>query len=91
MYIRFHDTHAYPGCAATIIDAHAADGLTIATVEFSDGVHSTARVVTEEDGRLHVSIAPYRTARGTAVAAKDWELARRSDGNWKVTTKGRRA
>ncbi len=93
MYIHFHDTHIYPGCVATIIDAdtmEATDGLTV-VVEFSDGAHSTARVVIEKNGRLHVSIAPYRTVRGTAVAAKDWKLVRRSDGNWKVTAKGRQA
>ncbi|KFI33571.1 hypothetical protein CG51_09040 [Haematobacter missouriensis] len=80
MILRFADSHAYPGCRVGLAEA---GGDTLA--EFSDG--STAPVVAERQGTgWDIRIAPYRTARGTAIAAANWRLSRVGDG-WKVTAR----
>lgn len=80
MILRFADSHAYPGCRVTLAEA---GGDTLA--EFSDG--STAPAMAERQGAgWDIRIAAYRTARGTAITARNWRLSPAGDG-WTVTAR----
>lgn len=82
--VAFHHTHAYPGCRVTIIDR--GDGA-FAAAEFSDGVVVAATATPLGPDELLVRLAGYRTARGTAIAAKAWVLRRVSGDGWKVAAR----
>lgn len=62
-----HHTHLYPGARGQFIGP-AGDGP--ARVEFSDGT-----VVLGQLGPGCLIVPAYRTAAGTAIAAKRWQLA----------------
>jgi hypothetical protein len=89
MHISFHHTHAYPGCAATLID----DGVDPeaggeAVVEFSDGSIASASYDMLGADEMILRVAPYTTARRTRIPAKTWKLRRADRGqSWKVAAR----
>ena len=87
--IIFHDTHAYPGCIATIPESGGQRGVTQpAVAEFSDGATATATFEPLAVGELLVWVDAYTTARGTRITAKAWRV-RQIDASapWKVVAK----
>ena len=86
MRIAFHHTHVYPGCRATL-EGGPADAT--GEAEFSDGVVVPATATPLGPDELRVQVAGYRTARGTAIAAKDWLLRRVGGAGWKVVRRQR--
>ncbi|HMU51855.1 MAG TPA: hypothetical protein PKA13_18920 [Geminicoccaceae bacterium] len=87
MRIAFHDTHVYPGCRATL-DGEP-DGEP-GEAEFSDGVIVAAAATPLGPDELLVKLAAHRTARGTAIVAKDWILRRIGGEAWKVVRRAMR-
>lgn len=84
MRFEFGHSHAYPGCLLRIPED--ADGLRGQEdiVEFSDGAVADARHQAR-DGAIVLHVAPYRTARGTAIEAKTWLLEPDGEpGRWRV-------
>lgn len=84
MQFNVHHTHAFPGCRVSI-DGDQSDAGGDATVEFSDGTVTTGSHVADGPGII-LSISPYRTARGTTIPEKRWQLRRSGDG-WKVSAR----
>jgi hypothetical protein len=69
-------THLYPGARGLVGVSRQElpqDGVTVAVaVIFSDGMTAAAELAAGATWTLHV--AAYRTAAGTAIAAKSWTL-----------------
>jgi hypothetical protein len=82
--VTFHNTHAYPGCRATVGAARGRSGKTM--VEFSDGsiANGSYRKVGADEIVLNVN--PYVTARKTEIGRKRWRL-RHDQKGWKVIQK----
>ncbi len=87
MRIAFHHTHVYPGCRVTV--AGEAGGA-FAEAELSDGVVVPATAAALGPDELLVKLAAHRTARGTAIVAKDWILRRVGGEAWKVVRRAMR-
>ena len=81
MRFQLSHTHAYPGCRVTIAEEKVDDEN---LVEFSDGVIVPCRH--RRDGSLIVlTIAAYRTSRGTRIGEKSWILLPdTARGDWKI-------
>lgn len=81
MRFQLSHTHAYPGCRVTIAEEDVGDEN---LVEFSDGVIAACRH--RRDGPLNVlTIAAYRTSRGTEIGEKSWILLPdTTKGDWKI-------
>jgi hypothetical protein len=62
----FH-SHLFAGARGRIVAGAAADGP--AVVRFSDGARANAHL-----RRAVLQVAPYRTATGTMIKAKAWEV-----------------
>ena len=76
MILRATHTHLYPGHRGTVAGlAHGADWRAggNAVVEFSDGSVTTARITQAEGGWLLRTNA-YRTAAGTEIAERYWQV-----------------
>ncbi len=84
-------THLYPGASVVTRDGHDAPHRgSILAIEFDDGAVTSGTVKEATATAVVVEVAPYRTARGTAIARKVWTLGRESAASaaWKVTAKG---
>lgn len=79
--MRLHDTHAYPGCRASLPEEVPGDGDVL--VQFSDGAETPGRLRPAE---ARLDIAAHVTARGTCIAARSWRLARDGAG-WKIAAR----
>ena len=88
VHLSFHDTHAYPGCGAILVD-DGADTRGGAVVEFSDGSVAAATYELLAADEMLLRVDPYTTARRTRIPAKSWILRRNGD-RWKVTAKADR-
>lgn len=84
MRFQLSDTHAYPGCRVTT----AEDGSPQEQIaEFSDGVIVPCRQQREGPG-IALTIAAYRTARGTGIGEKTWLLLPDGQaGGWKIKSR----
>jgi hypothetical protein len=89
MQISFHDTHAYPGCPATLVGAGKAnDRKGNAVAEFSDGSIAPARYERLNTYEMIVRVNAYTTARGTRIPTKAWRLKHAgADDSWRVVAK----
>jgi len=77
-------THAYPGCRVTIAEEDNQDEN---LVEFSDGVIAACRHL-REGTAIVLTIAAYRTARGTDIGEKSWILLPdAAKGDWKIKSR----
>ncbi len=81
MRFEFADTHAYPGCRVRLAEE---DNGEETLAQFSDGAVAQARY--SRDGEaIRLTVEPYRTARGSDIAAKSWSLGPDpKSGGWKV-------
>ena len=70
MRFQLSHTHAYPGCRVKIAEEDNGDEN---LVEFSDGLIVAGRHV-REGTTIVLTIAPYKTARGTEIGEKSWIL-----------------
>lgn len=80
------DTHLYPGARLRWLHARAVPraGAQV-LLEFSDGRSSAATIEAAGADGLVLSVQPYATARGAAIAAKRWRVAaENADGVLKV-------
>jgi hypothetical protein len=93
MQLNFHNTHAYPGCAVTVIeDEGTATARGQAVAEFSDGSIATAHYEVIGADEMIVDVAPYTTARQTQISGKRWKIRRENEsGRWKVLAKAPQA
>lgn len=81
MRFQLSHTHAYPGCRVTIAEEDVGDEN---LVEFSDGVLVPCRHRRDGPG-IVLTIAAYRTSRGTKIDRKSWILAAdAAKGDWKI-------
>lgn len=80
MRIAFPKSHAYRGSLVSVDLADSADEAR-ALVEFGDGATAIAECRPEGD-TIRLAIPEYRTAGGTTVKARTWEL-RRSGQQWR--------
>lgn len=79
MRFAFADTHAYPGCRVRIDESDPED-----LAEFRDGAIAPV-VHRRQSEAVSVTVAPYRTKRGTQIGEKTWILHPRGDrGVWIV-------
>ncbi|MFT4024268.1 MAG: hypothetical protein QM664_10850 [Flavihumibacter sp.] len=69
--IRFHDSHVYPGCIATIPNSQVRGSV---NASFDDGSGSMAEAEPLGPGELLVHIDAYTTARRTRIPAKSWRM-----------------
>lgn len=67
-------THFYPGATARVATG-AAPGDGAVLVRFADGSTAPGRL----EARI-LTVAPYGTRAGTAIAAKRWRIERRAQG-----------
>lgn len=57
-------------------------------IEFSDLGHALARVEAAAGARATLAVSAHRTARGTSVAARRWQLERQpGDDGWRVLSR----
>lgn len=70
MRLQLSHTHAFPGCLVRIADYDNEDEN---LVEFGDGMIAADRYM-REGASLTLTIAAYRTARGTDLGEKSWTL-----------------
>lgn len=75
-------THLYPGASAVLRGDHPAAGERDCIVTFSDMVWTTGRIAFVSGEAARLEVQAYRTAAGTDVASKAWDVAvaRTSDG-----------
>lgn len=72
------DTHLYPGARLRCLETPSAAVLRAGDrmlIEFSDGCLASARIGRVAAAGATVTVESYRTARGTSVAARSWEVA----------------
>ncbi len=81
MRFSFPHSHAFPGGRVGVDDAEAAEGMCM--VEFGDGVTVVAEWHPDGDG-IRLDIPAYRTARGTGIDARSWQVMRGKDGHWRT-------
>jgi len=81
MQICVRDSHAYPGCRATLPEPRPETPVDV-VVRFADGVEVPGRL-SPSAGGLRLEIAVSRTAAGTSIMRKLWEL-RQDRAGWKV-------
>ena len=70
-------THLYPGALLLNLDTSDAQPLSPGDevlVEFADGVLATGQLLEGDADTAVLRMSPYRTQRGTNVAAKTWHL-----------------
>lgn len=89
MRVSFHDSHVYPGCAATLTeDDHRGERNGKAVAQFRDGTVVAAAYQRLAADEIVLRVDAYATARQTPIAAKTWKLARARLGDfWKVKAK----
>jgi len=77
-------THVYTSCRVTLAEEENED---VNLVEFSDGVIVPCQYM-REGAAIILTIAPYRTARGTEIEEKSWILLQDvAKEGWKVSTR----
>ncbi|MBS0224229.1 MAG: hypothetical protein JSR91_26210 [Proteobacteria bacterium] len=76
----FSHSHAFRGGRVTVDDDGKAGPECM--VEFGDGVTVIAEWQAYGDA-IRLSVPDYRTAKGTLVSARTWELARDKHGLWR--------
>ncbi|MFO1294473.1 MAG: hypothetical protein U1F07_15610 [Rubrivivax sp.] len=82
--LRASHTHLYPGARLHGSGITLRRGRQI-EIEFSDLGHARARVEAAAGARATLAVSAHRTARGTSVAAKRWQLERQpGDDGWRV-------
>ncbi|WP_449045705.1 hypothetical protein [Paracoccus versutus] len=81
MQIFLGDSHAYPGCRATLPGDLPAAGTDV-VICLADGIEVPGRLSPCPEG-FRLEIASHRTAAGTSIARKSWLLGR-DDAGWKI-------
>lgn len=73
--LRASGSHLYPGARGTLAGEWPRAGtMSEVAVEFADGSLALGQLSAGHDGGQVLSVGPYVTARGTAVADKRWVL-----------------
>ena len=70
-------SHLYPGIEGVVAEGalSPAAAPVPARILFADGAVASAVLEQDGDGGWVLSVDPYRTVRGTAIAAKRWAVA----------------
>ncbi|WP_199259490.1 hypothetical protein [Paracoccus binzhouensis] len=85
MRVLLRDTHAYAGCRLDLPDG-LPDRDRDVIVGFSDGVEAPGRLARVETPEPVLTVAAYRTARGTGIGRKSWRLRQGSEG-WVIAAR----
>lgn len=85
MRVLLKDSHAYPGCRVELPEGLPASDRDV-LVGFSDGIEAPGRIEAVAGGDPVLTVAAYRTARGTRIERKSWRLRQGKDG-WTVAAR----
>jgi hypothetical protein len=70
-------SHLYPGLEGVVAEGELSPAASPihARIMFADGAVAAGVLARDGDGNWSLSVDPYRTVRGTDIAAKRWALA----------------